>query len=187
MAHFKFIEGIDIYFVTFTVIKWLPLFQHPEAIQIIMDSLLFCISEKYLQIYAYVIMPDHIHLVVFDKECDNQRLRKTLVDFRKFTGRMLADYIDLNFAGQLSSVTWSSFLKDRQRQIWQPGWHAEGIASEYFLQQKIDYIHENPVRKRFVCYPERWEHSSAGFWYCGKDGPLPIGMLDAKVGDEKAD
>jgi REP element-mobilizing transposase RayT len=174
MASYKFMDGVYVYFVTFPIIDWLIIFINPEPIEIINDSLRYCINNKHLCIHAYVIMPNHIHQIVFDSNFDNDRLGKTLTEFRKFTGNKLANYIDNTLAESFSLVTRSKALNDRIRQVWLPGWHAEGLASEAFLSQKMDYIHENPVRKGFVKYPEHWIHSSAGYWICDGEGEIPI-------------
>jgi REP element-mobilizing transposase RayT len=119
-------------------------------------------------------MPNHIHLIVFDLTFNNDRLGKTLTEFRKFTGNKLANYIDNTLAESLSLVIRSKALTDRIRQVWQRGWHAEGLASEEFLKQKMNYIHENPMRKGYVKRPEHWVHSSAGYWISECDSEIPI-------------
>lgn len=177
MDSLKFIEGVYAYYVTFTVVDWLPIFINPEPINIITNSLRFCFTSKFLRIYAYAIMPNHLHMIVFDAEFDNKRLQKTLAEFRKFTGHKLADYIDNNLGGSFSKTIRSNPLNDRNRQVWIPGWHAEGLVSEAFLNQKVNYIHENPVRKGYVRVPERWRYSSAVFWNNGTSGEIPISMV----------
>ncbi len=177
MDSYQFMEGVYLYFVTFTIFDWLPIFINPEPVGIINESLRYCINNKYLSIHAYVIMPNHVHLIVYDSAFDNDRLRKTLTGFRKFTGKKLANYIDNSFAKSLSWAIRSTTLTDRFRQVWQPGWHAEGLASEAFLLQKMNYIHENPVRKGYVKRPEHWVHSSAGYWINEREGEIPIEPL----------
>jgi putative transposase len=180
MDGFKLMDGVYVYFVTFTIIDWLPVFINPEPTQIIVDSLRFCIREKGLRINAYVIMPNHLHMIVFDEKFDNERLQPTLADFRKFTGRKLADYIDNNLSESLATVIRRKDLADRDRQVWQPGWHAEGLVSENFWKQKMNYIHENPVRKGYVRLPEHWRYSSAGYWINGEDGDVPVVPLQSE-------
>jgi len=177
MDSFKFIEGVYAYYVTFTVVDWLPIFLNTEPINIINDSLHFCITSKFLRIYAYVIMPNHLHMIVFDAEFDNKRLQKTLAELRKFTGHELADYVDNHLATSFSIAIRSNPLNDRSRQVWLPGWHAEGLVSEAFLYQKANYIHENPVRKGYVRVPEYWRYSSAEFWINGIEGEIPISVV----------
>jgi len=101
----------------------------------------------------------------------------TLAEFRKFTGHKLADYVDNNLATSLSRVIRNNSLNDRRRLVWIPGWHAEALASEAFLNQKVEYIHQNPVRKGFVDVPEAWRYSSAAYWVSGQEGEIPISTL----------
>ena len=122
-------------------------------------------------------MPNHIHLIVSDANYENERLGKTLTDFRKFTGNRLANYIDANLSETLSQTIRAKQLNDRIRQLWQPGWHAEAMSTERFLAQKVNYIHENPIRKGLVKLPEHWQQSSAGFWINGEAGEIPITPL----------
>lgn len=177
MDRYKLVNGVYVYFVTFTVIDWLPVFINPEPTQILVDSLKYCIDEKGLRINAYVIMPNHLHMIVFDEKFDNERLGQTLVDFRKFTGRKLASFIDNKLPESFAAMIRSKALTDRERQVWQPGWHAEGLLSEKFWNQKMNYIHENPVRKGLVRLPEQWRYSSAGYWINGVEGDIPVGPV----------
>ena len=174
MDAYQFQEGVFVYFVTFSITDWLSIFINPETIQIIIESLSFCIDKKHLRINAYVIMPNHIHMIVFDEELNTQRLKQTLMEFRKFTGHQLADYVDNHLPSTISAVIHNRNLEDRQRQVWQPGWHSEGIISEEFWEQKLNYIHMNPVKKRFVKYPEHWRYSSAGYWINGEAGDVAV-------------
>jgi len=177
MDSYKFVEGVYFYFVTFTLTDWLPIFISPEPIEIVVDNLKFCITEKSLQVHAYVVMPNHMHLIVSDETFDNERLQKTLTGFRKFTGHKLAGYIDRALLISLSTVTRNSASDDRSRQVWKPGWHAEALASEQFLVQKANYIHENPVRKGLVRSAEDWVHSSACYWTNRESAEIPIAPI----------
>src|SRR5689334_17705143 len=89
MERYRIVEGVGLYFTTFTVVDWLPVFIREEPCKIVTDSLNFCIENKSLRLNAYVIMPTHLHLIAFDAEFDPERLKHTLDDFRKFTGRKL--------------------------------------------------------------------------------------------------
>jgi putative transposase len=164
MEHYKIQEGIGIYFVTFTVVEWLPVFIEEPACKIITESLNFSIQNRSLLINAYVLMPNHLHAIVFDKEFDNERLKQTLDDFRKFTGRRMADYSDSHYSHVFGDAFLQAAGEDRQRRFWQPTQHPEGIVSKHFWQQKVNYIHENPVRKGLVAQSEDWRFSSARFW-----------------------
>ncbi len=178
MDRYRVTEDFGLYFVTFTIIKWLPLFNYVAPTKILIDSLKYCIQNKNLRINAYVIMPNHFHGIVFDANLNHDNLNRTLTNFRKFTGRQIADYVDANLPRAYSSVLRGENLHDRERRLWQSGWHSEGIYSENFWQQKVDYIHENPCRKGLVEDPQEWRYSSASFWMEGKSVDLPIADLD---------
>jgi len=152
-----------VYFVTFTVVEWLPVFVSDDACQIVAKSLDFCQREKGLRINAYVIMPTHMHAILFDAAFDAARLAETMADLRKFTGRQLADYCSIHlpvFSRVLREVAGS----DRKRQFWQPSRQPEAILSQWFWRQKLDYLHDNPCRKGLVRQPAHWRHSSAAYW-----------------------
>ena len=91
METYQIIEGAGIYYLTFTVVEWLPVFIMEETCLIMTNSLNYCHQHKHLRINAFVIMPTHVHLIVFDADFDNERLKQTLRDMRQYTGRMLAD------------------------------------------------------------------------------------------------
>jgi REP element-mobilizing transposase RayT len=180
MDRYQFMDGVFVYYVTFTITDWLPIFVTPEPIQIIVDSLEYSIKEKGLRINAYVIMPNHMHMIVFDAHFENSRLQLSLSDFRKYTGNQLANYIDNHLSPAIAAVIRSKDLDDRERQVWQPGWHAEGLATEKFWKQKMGYIHMNPVRKGLVWEPEHWRYSSANYWVNDGKSDLPISSIQVE-------
>src|SRR6266446_3907405 len=108
-------------------------------------------------------MPTHLHAIVFDRDFDSARLSKTLTEYRKFTGRALADHCDGHFPNCFRETRRAAAGDDRERRFWQPSRHPEALTSEPFWRQKLDYLHANPVRKGLVIRPEYWRYSSAGF------------------------
>ncbi|MDO9129870.1 MAG: hypothetical protein Q7U34_08390 [Anaerolineales bacterium] len=169
MERYRIVEGIGAYFVTFTIVEWMPVFIDETTCKIITESLNFSIQNKRLGVNAYVIMPNHMHAIVFDKDFDNKRLKHTLDDFRKFTGRKLLDYADGNLSEAFGQTFRRNAGEDRQRKFWQSTQHPEGIFTEKFYRQKLNYIHMNPVRKGLVRAAEDWRFSSAGYWLGERD------------------
>jgi putative transposase len=165
MERYRIVEGIAVYFVTLTVVEWLPVFIDETTCKIVTESLNFSIQNKRLGVNAYVIMPNHLHAILFDKDFDSERLKHTIDDLRKFTGRKLLDYAD----GNLSEAFCQTFREnagiDRERKFWQPSKHAEGIFSEKFYRQKLNYFHLNPVRKGLVRSAQDRRFSSATYWF----------------------
>src|SRR2546430_3202891 len=91
MERYRICPEAAVYYVTYSVVEWLPVFISEATCQIVTESLTFCHRQKHLRVNAYVIMPTHLHLIAFDADCATQRLEQTLMDFRKFTGRQLSD------------------------------------------------------------------------------------------------
>jgi len=178
MEKYRITDGIGVYFVTFTVVDWLPVFIRDTPCQIIVDSLNFCITAKKLRVFAYVIMPNHLHAILFDADFNAERLKQTLNDFRKFTGRQLADYCTQQFPPFYTEVLRIHAGEDRQRRFWQPTQHPVGLFSPDFLQQKVEYIHGNPCRIGLVQQPEHWRFSSAAFWLTHNPGNSDVKLSD---------
>jgi hypothetical protein len=164
MERYRIVPGVGLYYVTFTVVEWLPVFIDESACKIITDSFNFCIQNKCLKVNAYVIMPTHLHAILFDVEFHAERLKHTLDDMRRFTGRQLLDYSAGHFPKCFTDSFQGHAGKDRERRFWQPTQHPVGITSVSFWKQKMDYLHFNPCRKGLVLHPEDWRFSSARYW-----------------------
>jgi REP element-mobilizing transposase RayT len=174
MEVYRIHEDVALYYLTFSVIEWLPVFVSEETCLIVTESLNFCHREKGLRINAFVIMPTHMHMIVFDAEFNHQRLHQTLVDMRKFTGRRLADHCEQKMPAAFGAVLQKTRRTDRKRQFWQPSRHPEAIWSLEFWRTKVDYLHDNPRRKGLVWDATHWRFSSAGFWLLDPPGESDV-------------
>ena len=164
MERYRIVADVGLYYITFTITEWLPVFITEAACKIVTDSLNFCLQKKYLAVNTFVIMPTHVHAILFDVEFNSERLKHTLDDMRKFTGRQLLDYSAQNLPKLFTEAFQKNAGQDRERRFWQPTQHPLGIFSEGFWNQKIDYLHHNPCRKGLVLRPEDWRFSSALYW-----------------------
>lgn len=164
MERYRIVAGVGLYYVTFTIVEWLPVFIDEAACKIVTDSLNFCVKHKSLRVNAYVIMPTHLHAIVFDVQFNAERLKHTLDDMRKFTGRQLLDHSAKHFPKCFGAEFQEHAGKDREQRFWQPTQHPVGITSDGFWKQKMDYLHDNPCRKGLVLRPEDWRFSSARYW-----------------------
>jgi REP element-mobilizing transposase RayT len=153
-----------VYYVTYSVVDWLPVFISGAACDIVVQSLSFCHERKGLRINGFVIMPTHIHAIVFDRKYDAAFLESALTDFRKFTGRSLSDYCANHLPACFSETLRSAAGADRERRFWQPSRHPVAIETEGFWRQKLDYLHENPCRKGLVRSAQDWRYSSAEYY-----------------------
>ena len=138
---------------------------------IIFDSLKFLQSNDRLKIFAYVIMENHLHLVV-----SSENLSKELGAFKSFTARKIIDYfIERNAQHILNQLNYYKlrYKKDRDYQLWQEGSHPQMIQNKEMMIQKIEYIHYNPVKRGYVDEPVHWRYSSARN-YAGVGGMIEI-------------
>jgi len=171
MENYRIRPEATVYFLTYSVVDWLPVFIGEKTCRIVTDSLSFCHREKHLRINAYVMMPTHMHLIAFDADFDSERLVRTLGDFRKFTGRQLSDSCGTLLPAAFGEILRARATTDRDRRFWQPSRHPEALLHEKFWRQKLDYLHDNPCRKGLVRHPQDWRFSSAA-WHISEGKEL---------------
>jgi putative transposase len=147
-----------------SVVEWLPVFVAEEPCHIVTDSFNFCHERKHLRINAYVIMPTHLHAILFDEDFDTDRLQRTLADLRKYTGQQLTKYCISHTPPCFAYTLRRAAGKDRQHRFWQGGIHPEAVYTQSFWRQKFDYTHDNPRRKGLVREAHHWRFSSAAYW-----------------------
>ncbi|NME68756.1 REP-associated tyrosine transposase [Flammeovirga aprica] len=168
---YKFNDQTKCYFVTLTVTEWVDVFTRKEYIDIIIDSLTFCQKNKGLQIHSYVIMTNHLHLIISTKE-GGEKLEFILRDFKKYTSQNIRKAIEQN--PKESRKKWMLWLfkssanpAKQNFQFWQHYNFPIQLSSPKLLDQKMNYIHNNPVRSGVVNEPEEYMYSSARH-YSGK-------------------
>ena len=174
------------HFITCTVVQWADVFTRKVYISVIEDSLNFCIEKKGLVVYGYVIMSNHIHLLVQAKD---NNLSDVWRDFKKFTSQQITKAIEAN-TGE-SRKRWLTWLLTSEKateknpaayRFWQPDNGAELCFSLPFMWQKLDYIQNNPVRAEIVGKADEYKSSSAADYFYGKQiGRVKIAWLDAMV------
>lgn len=176
MERYRIGPDAALYFVTYSVVDWLPVFVSEATCRVIIDSLNHCQAHKGLRVNAYVIMPTHLHALVFDGGFDARRLEKSLTEFRKFTGRTLCDFFESRGPRCFAATFRAASTKDRQRRFWQPSRHPEAVETERFWRQKLDYTHENPCRKGLVRRAADWRYSSAAYYASEGKAACDVGV-----------
>ncbi len=165
MSEFLKIENDKTYFITFTIVDWIDLFTRNDYVDILVNSIKFCQKEKGLKIYAYCIMPSHVHMIA---AAEKGSLGDILRDLKGFTSRKLIHEIKEN--PHESRKTWllESFdkaaLKNAPKQLYQVWQHSNFPVELYsmkFIDQKEKYIHRNPVEAGLVSHPQHYRLSSA--------------------------
>ncbi len=159
------------YFVTFTVHQWVDVFTREEYKNILIESLKFCQKEKGLQIYGWVLMTNHIHLII---SSNKEKLSDIIRDFKKYTSSKVYAAIQNN--QRESRKNWLLWLlrKDDKVWFWEEGYHGEEITTRDFFDSKLQYIHMNPVRAGLVEKEEEYLYSSCGDYYGVKKGLLEL-------------
>ena len=168
------------YFVTWTVVNWLPLFAEAVYRQIVLDSLSYLRTDKQTQLNAFVVMSTHIHAVLWPDEGIN--LSDVTRDFKRFTSRKISKEAERQGATELILSFKNARNENRAQdvstyQVWQEGSHPEAIFTEKFAKQKIDYIHLNPVRAGLVQLAHEWLFSSARAYILGEETYPPTDLL----------
>lgn len=166
-----FSEKTYAYFVTCTIVDWLSVFSRAAYCQIALDSLAYIRDHKGAQLNAFVIMPTHMHAIIFPQEGVN--LSDILRDFKRFTSRAISkkadELSDADFLQNFALARQKNRAQDvSQYQVWQEGSHPEAIYTLEFAKQKINYIHYNPVKAGLAISPEAWLYSSARAYMLGE-------------------
>ena len=156
-----------------TVLDWVPVFLDERYILPAIDSLQFTRRQKGLKLYAYVVMPNHLHLIVSSSD-----LHSHIRDFKRFTSRQIHERLVAD--GRQAILRWLNDAAQSARRkagafsLWQHGFHPKVIRNRSVFEQKLKYLHENPTRKGLVANPQAWRFSSAG--YFAGDGECVLEM-----------
>ena len=174
--------SIRMFCITFTVVGWVDVFSKDEYRKIIIDSLIYCQKEKGLVLNAYVIMSNHIHLICYTKE---PFLMSDFVrDFKKFTSKSIIESIQFNSSESRREWMLRMFAyfakynkNNKIYQFWQQDCHPIELQSPKWINQKLAYIHLNPVRNGLVLKAEDYLYSSASA-YVGQGSFVDIELLE---------
>ncbi len=166
-----------VYFLTFTVTDWIDIFTRKEYRFEIVNSLNFCINNKGLTVFSWCLMSNHLHLVCQAEE--GFKLSDIIRDFKKFTSKAILKLVQeipesrrdwllyrFEFAGKFDN-------RIKKFKFWQETNHAIILDNNELLDQKIKYIHENPVRALIVGTPHEYLFSSARD-YSGEKGYVDV-------------
>ena len=147
------------HFLTCTVLEWLPVFTRPEAVDILLTSWAYQRQHQALKLYGYVVLENHLHLIAHAP-----RLDKCMASFKSYTAARLIALLKQRRADpilQRLHFGKKAHKKDREYQFWQEGVHAELVFSDKMMREKLEYIHQNPVKRGYIERPEHWRYSSA--------------------------
>jgi REP element-mobilizing transposase RayT len=186
MDGYKIRDESKPHFVTFTVVDWIDVFSRSTYKDIIIESLSFCQQNKGLILCGYVIMSNHLHLIM---QSSDGKLSSLIRDIKAFSAKKILSTIK---EGPKSRSEWMlkrfefaamSNSRNEGMQFWKYGNHPEEIYSEKFFWSKLNYIHMNPVRAKLVAKASHYLYSSASN-YVDYEGLINVEKLNNPIIDK---
>jgi putative transposase len=173
----------DCSYLTFNVVDWIDVFIRPTYKQIVVEALNFCIETKKFTVYAWCLMTNHLHILA--RANNGSGLSMIEKEFKRYTTNKVLECIDMEpdvrrrWMLQRFENFSMSLKKIEKFQLWQSCTNPSYIDFKqvYKLQERVLYIHENPVRDGFVASPEHYLYSSAGD-YTGKPGLVKVSPIN---------
>jgi len=174
-SRYKFDLEQGLYFITSSIVEFLSVFTSDPYFRIITNSFSYCRQNKNIKIFAYVILENHFHLLI-----SGVNLTNVIRSIKRHTAREIIKQAEKEKNLQLLNSF--KYFKKRYKnesnyQVWQEGAHPQYIFSLEMLEQKMDYIHYNPVSRGLVENPEDWLYSSARNYHC-LDSVMEIDKLE---------
>ena len=170
-SRYKIYESTHPHFITCTILHWILIFTRTQTTDIIFNSLKHLQQTDNLKIYAYVILENHLHLVVSSDD-----IGKSMTNFKKFTAREIRNLLK---KGNVKTILDQlAFYKKAHKnkadyQLWQEGIAPKLIQSDKMMIERINYIHNNPVKRGYIDDTKCWRYSSARD-YEGMEGLIKV-------------
>jgi putative transposase len=178
---YKFKNSDGCYFISFAVVGWVDVFTRKEYKNIIIENLKYCQAQKGLELFAWVILTNHVHLIARAKE--GFLLQDIIRDFKKYTSRVLLKAVLENTGESRKEWMLKIFGEAGKRnsnnveyQFWRQDNHPIEVWSEDVINQKLLYLHNNPIIEGYVDKAEEYLYSSARDYYHDKN----CGLLEIK-------
>ncbi len=165
-----------VYYLTLQVVEWVDVFTRQRYRDIVTDSFNYCVNQKNLQVFAYVIMSNHIHLLV---RAGDENLSDVIRDFKRHTSKNILTSIEQEPESRkqwMLKIFSKEALKHKRNQkfqFWTHENHAVELYSPKFMKEKLIYLHNNPVRSGLVNQAEDFIYSSATD-YAGKKALVDV-------------
>lgn len=164
------------HFLTFTIIEWIDIFTSEKYFDVLLNVMKYCKDNLGLEVYAYVFMTNHIHVIW--KAKDGYSLSKIVQSFKRQTTKEIKKLILSDSRKYIAGLIKTSKYKRSSFQVWQENNYPEVIETGRFLKTKLDYIHNNPVKKGLVSKPEFWTYSSASNYSGEKVNMFEVDLVE---------
>jgi REP element-mobilizing transposase RayT len=173
---YKYHNPEGLYFVSFAVVYWLDVFTRNEYKDILVESLEYCQLQKGMEIIAWCIMTNHVHLIF--RSVKGQHPSLLLGDFKRYTSKKVVKAIQENPKESRKEFLLEKFKNAAQKssnvkkyQFWRHDNKPIELWSNKVIKEKVSYIHYNPVKDGLVIKPQDYVYSSAKD-YCDQQGLL---------------
>jgi len=179
--NYKFKDQDKPYFISFATVYWIDTFIRPVYKDILIESINYCVEKKDLIVYAWVVMTSHVHMIIGTK---GEPMQNIVRDLKRHTSKSILQAINEN--PQESRKEWMLWMHERagrkngnnsKYQFWQQHNKPIILDNNEIMEQKLNYLHNNPVEEGFVCEPYEYKYSSAIDYAEGK-GMINVVLLD---------
>ena len=177
---YRIVSENALHFLTFSTVNWIDVFSGKKYRDIVIDSLRYCQQEKGLELYGFVIMSNHIHMLARAKE--GYKLSEIMRDMKKHTSKQIIKMIQNSNESRkewLLSIMLEAGKNNSKKQtfqLWRNDNHPIELFKPEVTMQKLNYIHNNPVEAGIVEKPEEYVYSSAKN-YAGELGVLNVLLI----------
>ena len=158
----------NIEFFTATCLNWQNLLEKEIHKDIVLSSLEFLVRDNRIWLYGYVIMPNHIHLLW--RKQDGWIEKSIAQNFLKYTAQQMKFNLLAHHPSELNNYV--SSQRDRQYHFWERRPHQATMNKRAVVEQKLDYIHNNPVKKKLCTSTLDYPYSSASFYESNQENKL---------------
>lgn len=180
-SKYKVGEEAIAHFVTFSIVGWVDVFSRECYKEIVIKSLQYCQEHKGLKLHAWVIMTNHVHLIV---SSDTNKIENLVRDIKKYSSKQIIAAIQESktesrkeWMLNLFSYAGKNNANNTNFQFWKQDYHPIELNSAAKTKERLDYLHENPVKSGLVWEPWHNKYSSAIDYYTNEHGLLKIEHL----------
>lgn len=170
--NYKFRDQESIYFISFATVYWIDVFVRPQYKDILVESINYCIKNKGLLVCGWVIMTSHVHMI---NGTEQDKMQDIIRDIKKYTSKAVVQAIKDN--PRESRREWMIWMFERAGkkngnntnfQFWQQNNKPIELSDSKMIDQKLTYLHNNPVEESFVIESYEYKYSSAIDYASGK-------------------
>jgi putative transposase len=169
------------HFVTFSVVAWIDMFSREQHKEVFCESLRYCQKHKGLNLHAWVVMTNHVHLIISSKE---NGISDLVRDIKKFTGKTIVKSIQENneesrkeWMLNIFKFTGSKNTNNREYQFWKQDYHPIELDTIEKMETRMNYLHQNPVRSGMVWDAWHYKYSSAIDYMTNEKGLLDLAFV----------